>query len=293
MQVTNQSLKYGYKLLITLLLTFTSLVINAAAVSFSTIQSSGSPIDHEPITAIQGGLLVGKTGPLNKVWLDDKLIRVADDGGFILGFGRDAISAKLRIETPDGQSVMETLSVASRQYKIERVDGLPASKVNPKGEAVLKRIREEAQQVKKVRLRDDDRNDFMGGFIWPAKGRISGVYGSQRILNGEPKWPHFGLDIAAPTGTSVVAPAPGIVTMVHSDMYYSGGTLIIDHGHGLSSTFLHLSEILVKAGQHVKQDALIAKIGATGRATGPHLDWRINWFNVRLDAQQLVDSKIN
>ena len=260
-----------------------------ASVSFKTLNPAETTIDITQTLALQGGLLIGKTDVGNKVWLDNKKVRVAADGTFILGFGRDVSTAELIIEGLDDEKQIVSIKVQPRQYKIERVDGLPPTKVNPKGEAVLKRIREEAAQVKNIRTRDDDRQDFKGGFIWPAKGRISGVYGSQRILNGEPKSPHMGLDIAAPTGSTVVAPAPGVVTWVHSDMYYSGGTIIIDHGHGLSSTFLHLSEILVKSGQSVEQGSLVGRIGATGRATGPHLDWRINWFNIRLDPERLVD----
>ena len=264
-----------------------------ATVGFKSLSPSANVPKNELPIAIQGGLLIGTTDVANRVWLDNKKVRVANDGTFIIGFGRDTTSVELRVQLENGEQEVQTIAVQSRQYKIERVDGLPPSKVNPKGEAVLKRIRAESKQVKAVRARDDDRQDFSDGFIWPAKGRISGVYGSQRILNGEPKWPHFGIDIAAPTGKPVVAPAPGIVTMAHSNMYYSGGTLIIDHGHGLTSTFLHLSKILVKVGDKVDQGSLVAKIGATGRVTGPHLDWRMNWFNVRLDAELLVKAQGN
>ena len=129
---------------------------------------------------------------------------------------------------------------------------------------------------------------FLAGFIWPLQGPITGVYGSQRILNGEPRRPHFGVDVAAPTGTPVVAPADAIVTLVHPDMYFSGGTLIMDHGHGLSSTFIHLHKVLVEEGQVVKQGDVVAEVGATGRVTGPHLDWRMNLFTVRIDPELLV-----
>ena len=130
------------------------------------------------------------------------------------------------------------------------------------------------------------------GFTWPATGRISGVYGSQRVLNGKPRNPHFGLDIAAPDGTEVFAPADGLVTLTHPDMLLSGGTIILDHGQGLSSTFLHLSKILVEAGSFVKQGELIALIGSTGRASGPHLDWRMNWLDRRVNPQPLL-SEVN
>jgi len=258
-----------------------------AAVNLTSLNPDDLNQDNTQL-AIQGGLLLGKTESGAKVWLNDKKVRVAKDGSFIIGFGREAKDAELQVESVSGKRHKQLISVQSREYKIQRIDGLPPAKVNPKGEAVLKRIREEAAQVKKARKTDDDRQDFIKGFIWPAKGPISGVYGSQRILNGDPKWPHFGVDIAAPTGAPVIAPAAGVITLAHTDMYYSGGTLIIDHGFGLSSTFLHLSEILVAEGQYVEKGSLVAKVGATGRATGAHLDWRINWFDVRLDAQKLV-----
>ena len=129
---------------------------------------------------------------------------------------------------------------------------------------------------------------FAEVFQWPLIGPISGVYGSQRFYNGVAGSPHFGVDIARPTGSQVSAPASGVVTLVHPDMFYSGGTLIIDHGHGISSTFIHLSEILVKEGDAIHQGQVIAKVGQTGRATGPHLDWRMNWFEERLDPQLLM-----
>jgi len=170
------------------------------------------------------------------------------------------------------------------------VDGLPPKTVTPDPEA-LERIRKEAGQVTAARAWRDQRTDYEDGFAWPASGRISGVYGSQRVLNGEPRRPHFGLDIAAPEGSPVYAPADGIVTMTHPDMYFSGGTIILDHGQGLSSSFLHLSRILVESGTPVKKGDLIAEVGATGRASGPHLDWRMNWLNRRVDPQLLLEGR--
>ena len=195
------------------------------------------------------------------------------------------------IDQPAGQRYVRVehrhLQVVQRSYQVQRVDGLPPSKVSP-GEEDMARIRKEIVLVKKARARDDPREDFLGGFEWPLKGRITGVYGSQRVLNGEPRRPHFGLDIAAPTGSEVRAPADGVVTLTHPDMYFSGGTIILDHGLGLSSTFLHLSKVLVEAGASVRQGDLIGHIGATGRASGPHLDWRMNWLDRRVDPQPLV-----
>ena len=236
----------------------------------------------------QGGLVQGWTDPRAVVTFDDQQVRVSTEGHFLLGFGRDApAKSKLQVRFPDGQTEEKTFKVAKREYQIQRIDGLPTRQVTPSKED-LERIRKEAAMAREARKLDAERTDFLGGFIWPAQGRISGVYGSQRILNGQPRRPHFGVDVAAPVGTEVRAPADGVVTMVHSDMFYSGGTMILDHGHGLSSSFLHLHRILVKKGQRVRQGDLIAEIGATGRVTGAHLDWRINLFTRRLDPQLLV-----
>ncbi len=237
---------------------------------------------------VQGGLVQGRVDPGAAIEMDGRTVRLSKEGIFLLGFGRDApTQSRLQITYPDGRTETRLLQVVQREYDIQRIDGLPQQKVTPKAED-LKRIREEAALTQAARSLDDERTDFLAGFQWPAKGRISGVYGSQRILNGEPRRPHFGVDIAAPVGTPVRAPADGVVTLVHADMFYSGGTMILDHGHGLSSSFLHLSRILVEKGQQVSQGEIIAEIGATGRVSGPHLDWRINLFDTRLDPALLV-----
>ena len=237
---------------------------------------------------VQGGLVRGRVAPGSVVEFEGERVRVSRDGWFLIGFGRDAPpKAVLSVVFPDGRRQRYGLAVKPREYRIQRIDGLPPSKVTPSKKDLV-RIRREVALVKRAREVDDLRTDFLGGFRWPVKGIISGVYGSQRILNGEPRRPHYGIDIAAPKGTKVVAPAAGVVTLVHPDMYFSGGTMIVDHGHGLSSAFLHLSRILVKKGQRVKQGQPIAEVGSTGRSTGPHLDWRINLFGRRLDAALLV-----
>jgi murein DD-endopeptidase MepM/ murein hydrolase activator NlpD len=239
--------------------------------------------------AIQGGLIFGKTSPGASVQLDETEVMVSADGNFVIGFGRDETGErKLMVLEPAGEKEVLVLPIALREYDIERVDGLPPKTVTPDPEA-LERIREEGAMVSSARARRDQRTDYAEGFAWPASGRISGVYGSQRVLNGEPRRPHYGLDIAAPTGSPIYAPADGIITMAHPDMYFSGGTLILDHGQGLSSSFLHLSKILVETGTTVKQGDLIAEIGSTGRASGPHLDWRMNWLNRRVDPELLVE----
>jgi hypothetical protein len=231
-----------------------------------------------------GALVIGQTVPGARVWLDDQSLRVNSEGYFLFGFGRDAEGERvLRIER-GGNRFERRLGLIPREWNIQRVEGVPGRTVTPPPEA-LARIRDEAVQVRQARETDSDLRYFTSLFVWPASGRISGVYGSQRYYNGVPGNPHLGVDIAAPTGSPVIAPAGGVVTLVHRDMFYSGGTLVIDHGLGLSSTFIHLEKVLVKEGQRVQQGQLIAEIGATGRATGPHLDWRLNWYQERLDPQ--------
>jgi len=234
---------------------------------------------------IQGGLIFGQSQPGSTVTLDGESVLTSADGHFVIGFDRDESGTReLVISSPAQMPETMALTVQARQYDVERVDGLPPRTVTPDPEAA-ERIKQEAAMVASARRLRDQRIDYLYGFEWPAAGRISGVYGSQRVLNGEPGRPHYGLDIAAPTGDPVYAPAGGIVTLAYDDMYFSGGTLIVDHGQGLSSTFLHLSEILVETGSTVSQGDLIARIGATGRASGPHLDWRMNR---RVDPQLLV-----
>lgn len=238
---------------------------------------------------VQGGVVIGKTAAGSKISFDDLNLLVSPEGDFVFGFNRDEPgTVALKVVLPDGEIISKQLVVKKRHYDIQRIDGLPAAKVSPRKAEVLKRIRKEGAQAAKARQLDDKRVDFKQTFIWPTTGRISGVYGSQRVLNGKPRRPHFGVDVAAPTGTDVVAPASGIITLALDDMFFSGGTIILDHGHGLSSTFLHLSKLLVKVGDVVEQGDLIAKVGATGRVTGAHLDWRMNFFKRRVDPQLLV-----
>ncbi|WP_461481587.1 M23 family metallopeptidase [Porticoccus sp.] len=231
----------------------------------------------------QGGMLIGRVSPGERVEVMGRPVRVDNDGVFVFGLGRDA-PAEIDLVSRNGsdQAQHHRFTVKQRSYQEQRVNGVPQQTVTPPKE-VLERIRREAALVARARADDDQRLDFLSGFHKPLEGPITGVYGSLRVYNGTPGNPHYGLDIAAPTGTEVFAPAPGIVKLAYKDMFYSGGTLIIDHGHGISSTFIHLSEVLAKEGQAVAPGDLIARVGATGRATGPHLDWRINWFDVRLD----------
>ena len=212
-------------------------------------------------------------------------IRVSSKGIFLLGFGRDApAKISLRILRPSGAQENKTLNIKSRTWKISKVNGLPGRKVTPKPED-LRRIRVDGAKIKKVRRLSTEGSYFLSGFQWPVTGRISGVFGSQRILNGQPRRPHVGTDIAAPLGTPVLATADGVVALVHQDMFFTGKTLMIDHGHGLASVYAHMDKILVKEGEPVTKGTAIGQVGNTGRATGPHLHWGISLFATHLDPE--------
>ena len=205
------------------------------------------------------------------------------DGHFVFGFGRDHDKdAILEIRSAGGEYERKSLSVAQREYEIQRIDNLDSKMVSPP-EGLWERIAADRTLVANARAPKTEMPYFIEGFIRPAEGPVSGVYGSQRILNGTPKQPHYGVDYAAPEGAPVIAPASGIVRLAQSDLYYTGGTVIIDHGYNVSSTLMHMSAVHVKEGQKVKQGDLIGAVGATGRATGPHLDWRMNWRDRRID----------
>ncbi len=263
----------------------------ALAVSWSVAPSAVAEMRLEGML-MQGGLVQGFTAPGSEVTLDGNPVRVRDDGRFLLGFGRNAgARSSLVVTTPDNRVQRHALKIGQRDYQVQRINGLPSRMVSPDKEA-LARIRAEAALVGAARRRDTSQPYFDTGFQWPVRGRITGVYGSGRILNGQPRQPHYGIDIAAVEGTPVLAPAGGIVSLAHRDMYFSGGTLIIDHGRGLSSTMMHLSRLLVAEGDIVRQGQPVAEVGATGRATGAHLDWRINLFRARLDPELVMDAPL-
>lgn len=230
----------------------------------------------------QGGMVIGRVASVAKVWLDQTPVAVGRDGHFVLGLDRDApAQVAVTVADPLGQHHYR-FEVARRSYDVQRIDGVPERTVTPPAE-VLARIRREQELVDRARAPVSARQDFLSGFARPLEGPITGVYGSARIYNGVPKNPHYGLDIAAPVGTLVRAPAAGVVRLAQPDLYFSGGTLIVDHGQGLTSTFIHLSALLVTEGDELARGQPIARVGATGRATGPHLDWRMNWRHARID----------
>jgi murein DD-endopeptidase MepM/ murein hydrolase activator NlpD len=236
----------------------------------------------------QGSVIIGQTQPGSTVTLDQQKLDVSPTGLFVFAFDRDATgTAQLKVTPRIGPANVERHEIAKHEWLIENVDGLPPKFVNPPPETQA-RIDAESKRIAASKRRDSPNTDFAVPFIWPATGRISGVFGSQRILNGEPKSPHYGVDVAVPEGTPVHAPAGGTVSLADPDLYYTGGTVIIDHGHGLQSILVHQSKLLVQTGDVVKQGDVIGLSGMTGRATGPHLHWGLYWFDAHVDAQKFV-----
>ena len=258
-------------------------LLSLACIALAGIASASDRRTEVPGTVSQGALVIGHAEPRSKVTVAGRAVRVSDDGTFAFGVGRDETGpVKLKITWFDGAEESINLKVTPRDWPIERIDGVPPATVNPPP-AIAARIKREHARVVAARARDDARIDFASTFIWPVQGRVSGRFGNQRIYNGTPKSAHSGMDIAAAKGTPVKAPAAGIVSFAEPGLYLEGGTLLIDHGHGVSSNFIHLSRIDVSVGDHVEQGQVVAAVGATGRATGPHLHWGMNWFDVRID----------
>jgi murein DD-endopeptidase MepM/ murein hydrolase activator NlpD len=230
----------------------------------------------------QGSLVSGDAPPGSLVVLDGRPLAVTPDGHFVFGFDFDQIKpALVTVRYPDGGGDSRSFTPKPRQYEIQRVNGLPQATVTPPPE-VKARIAKEAETVYLARLTQSAGTDFLSGFDWPAPGVLSGTFGSQRIDNGVKMAPHFGVDMAAPVGTPIHAPAAGAI-LISDDYYLDGGFILMDHGQGVTTCYLHQSKRMVKAGEMVKRGQLIGLIGRTGRATGPHLHWAMNWFQVRLD----------
>lgn len=233
----------------------------------------------------QGGLVIGKTDANNRVRLNKTALTVSKQGDYVFAFSRDdKTQYTLTVTSPRGKIETQTFTPSTRDYKISRVEGISKKIMNPNKKANV-RAGEDRAAIVKVRKISSNLTAFSQGFIAPRSSSITGVYGSQRFYNGVPKNPHFGVDYAGQIGAPVKAPASGTVLLWVPDMFYSGGTLVIDHGHGITSNFLHLSASMVKVGDKVKQGQVIAKVGNSGRVTGPHLDWRMNWHQVRFDPQ--------
>lgn len=235
----------------------------------------------------QGDLVVRQAPAGSSAQLDGRPLQVSADGWYAFGVARDARQpVTLELHTPGAARCRVTLPVQARNWPVERVNGVPQATVSPPPK-IARRIAREQARVAKTRMLDSNLDGFSQSFIWPVSGRISGHFGSQRIYNGEPRAPHSGVDIAANQGTPVKAPAAGRVIFADADLYLTGGTVLIDHGHGINSSFLHLSRLDVHQGQQVQQGDIIGTVGSTGRANGPHLHWGLNWFDVRLDPEAL------
>ncbi len=244
-----------------------------------------------PTPVSQGAMVIGKVPAGSVVTHAGRNLQVTSYGTVVFGVGRDEEGPlQVSVQPQNAPTKMISIRVTARDWPIEHINGVPPSTVNPP-KAIAARIASEQARVSAARTRDDARTGFAQAFIWPVKGRISGRFGNQRIYNGTPKSPHSGMDIAVPTGTPVKAPADGVITFADPGLYLTGGTLVLDHGHGISSNFLHLSRIDVKVGDSIKQDQVIAAVGATGRVTGPHLHWGMSWFDVRIDPLLVLERK--
>lgn len=257
----------------------------AALLLASVTYSSSLSVEITQQALTGGGYLIVKTSAGSQVSFLEQTVIADQDGYAAVGLGRNITGIqRITVSDPQGEQFVQDVSIASRAYREQRIEGINPAQVNPPAD-VLDRIFIESKQVNEARAFLSDLTFWRSEqFIVPVEGRITGVYGSQRFYNGEPRSPHWGIDYAAPTGSPVKAPASGVIRLAENDLYYSGGTVVLDHGGGLTSSFLHLSELLVSVGDEVRQGDVIAKVGSTGRSTGPHLDWRMNLNGERIDA---------
>jgi biotin carboxyl carrier protein len=265
-----------------------SLALLAAALLLAGAAWAAEPLLELQGRMEQGGLIIARTAPGAEATLDGTALDMDAEGNFAFGFDRDhGKQARLTLRYPDGSSVERMLDIAPRDWKIQRVEGVPQKFVTPPPEAAAA-IARSTKLKNEAREKRAEGSGFRESFIWPATGPISGVFGSQRYYNGEPRRPHYGVDVAAPTGTEIIAPAGGVVTLADMDMYFEGGLVFLDHGQGVTSLMMHMSRIDVKAGDRVEQGDVLGAVGATGRATGPHLHWGLYWRGAWLDPQRLV-----
>ena len=240
---------------------------------------------------IQGSFILGKTDPKSKIIIDKRKIKVSKDGYFVFGLGRDRKNDIIIKVLKNKKLEVIVKKVYKKKYRIQKIDGLPKKQVTPPKE-VYERIKKDNIIIGKARSIDSKLPFFKNNFIIPVENSIvTGVYGSQRILNGKPRRPHYGLDFAAPEGTPIKAMLDGVVTLSEPDLYFTGGTIIFDHGHGISTLYMHLKDVNVNVGENIQQGEIIGTIGTTGRSTGPHLDVRLNWFDVKLDPESVLKVK--
>lgn len=273
---------------------FGLLAVSVAAIPASTVHAEAADTEQSAFReamkfgfsgeAIQGGVMIGDAPDgTRSLTFDGSDIPIDEDGKFIIAFNRDAGQAANLVATLDnGQTVRKFINIAPRNWKIEHVS--INRRATTRSAAFLARRGPELAQINAARGVHSGSKGWRQNFVWPVKGRISGQFGSQRIYNGDPGSYHSGVDIAAPNGTYYVAPADGVVTLAATSPFtLEGNLLMIDHGMGLNSAFLHGSEILVHEGQAVKRGEPIGRIGSTGSATGPHLHWSMKWNDARID----------
>lgn len=241
-----------------------------------------------PAKVQPGQLIILRAQPQTWLKAQGRLLKQAPNGAAVFGISRDAASpVQIQVKAANGCQAIVKISVTKRVYKVEKVNGVPQNTVTPDPKTQA-RIAQEQALIQQARSVESSRLDWLASFQWPAKGRISGVYGSQRVINGTPLSPHLALDIALPTGTPFVATLPGKVSLAHEDMVLTGKTLVIDHGFGINSVYIHMSRLDVKTGDEVKAGQTLGAIGATGRASGPHLHFQVQWFQEKLDPALLM-----
>lgn len=239
---------------------------------------------------VQGGFAMGRAAPRAMVFVNGEALTTASAAGlFIVGFDRDA-APYVDIEVRDRARVARrTLSIAPGRFPSTRINGLPQSTVAPTDPVLLARIQDEIALKTEGFASRADADGFRSGFSWPLDAyRVTSRWGSQRVLNGTPARPHYGIDLAAPTGSPIRAPADGVVTFARPGMHFEGGLTLIDHGQGLITAYLHQSRIDVVPGQHITRGDVIGRVGMTGRATGPHLCWRMKWRDRNCDPSLLI-----
>ena len=232
----------------------------------------------------QSGVLVGETVPNAIIDAAGIAATAGSDGRFIIGFDRDAPPTASIVVTSGGRSTTQVVTVAPRSYPVRTISGLPAATVNPPPEAMARIEREAALKARAFNSRDEIARGFTERFRWPLESvRVTSPWGAVRRLNGALQRPHYGIDLGGATGTPIFAPASGLVIMAEPDMHFEGGIIAIDHGQGLISIYLHQSRLIARVGQRVVAGTQIGAIGSKGRATGPHLCWRMRWRGRQLD----------
>lgn len=266
-----------------------SLLTACLLLAAATAHAQAARIANLPAQASQGAMVIGHSVPNADVRVSGRKLSVDAHGRFVFGIGRDEKGpVTVRIQPPGAAAQIADIRITPRDWPIQRINGVPPATVNPPP-AIAQRIARENGRIVAARRDDSANSDFAQAFIWPLKGRISGRFGNQRVFNGTPKSPHSGMDIATAQGTPIRAPAGGRITLAEKDFYLTGGTVMIDHGHGISSNFLHMSRLDVKVGDVVKQGDVVGAVGSTGRSTGPHLHWGMTWFDTRIDPLLVLD----